>query len=73
MCIVSILCLKANSNTEAGARYVDQYMIKYWPYIAIVDPRTGLPLCFRKEITVSPIFMTFFMNPSSIYALLMDI
>lgn len=46
-CVVHFLSLQVYHDSEEGQRYIQFYKLNKFPYISILDPRTGE--CFYGE------------------------
>lgn len=47
-----MLSLQVLSDTTDGKRYIDFYNVSEYPYLAVVDPRTGECMRTYKNITI---------------------
>lgn len=47
-----IKILQTSSNTSDGVRFVDFYNVSTYPYLAIIDPRTGECMKSFNNVTV---------------------
>jgi len=42
---VNLYCIQVYHDSEEGTKFRQFYKVTDWPYVAIIDPRTGILWC----------------------------